>query len=78
MNGAGRALAASRGWGRWIAQDIDRALVVLLSNHADDDKIRYTELAPALRHHGLTIERTVDVPHDLDLFHDDKTPAFDR
>ncbi|GAA4264322.1 integrase [Dactylosporangium darangshiense] len=75
---AGRALAASRGWGRWVAKDVDRALVVLLSNHTGDEKIRFTELAPALRHHGLTIERTVDVLTDLDLFHDDKTPAFDR
>jgi site-specific recombinase XerD len=75
---AGRVFAASRGWGRWVARDVDRALVVLLSNHAGDDKIRYTELAPALRHHGLAIERTVEVLTDLGLFHDDKTPAFDK
>jgi hypothetical protein len=75
---ASRASAASRGWGRWVARDVDRALVVLLSNHAGDDKIRYTELTPALRHHGLTIERTVEVLTDLGLFHDDKTPAFDK
>ncbi|GAA2332817.1 integrase [Dactylosporangium salmoneum] len=72
-----RTLAASRGWSRWVAKDVDRALVILLSSHTGDDKIRFTELAPALRHHGLTIERTIDVLDLVDLFHDDKSPAFD-
>src|SRR2546421_890044 len=72
-----RTLAASRGWSHWVAKDVDRALVILLSNHTGDDKIRFTELAPTLRHRGLTIERTIDVLDRVELFHDDKPPAFD-
>ncbi|MGI5185435.1 integrase [Dactylosporangium sp. CA-152071] len=72
-----QALAASRGWSRWVAKDVDRALVILLSGHNGDDRLRYTELAPALRLRGLTIERTIDVLDRAGLFHDDKPAAFD-
>lgn len=74
---AAQAMAAARGWSRWVAKDVDRALVILLSNHTGDDKICFTELAPALRRHGLTIERTIDVLDRADLFDDDKPSAFD-
>src|SRR5579859_4059839 len=72
-----QALAASRGWSRWVAKDVDRALVILLSNHTGDDKIRFTELAPALRQRGLTIERTIDVLDRAELLDNDKPSAFD-
>lgn len=70
-------LAQSRGWGYWVKKDVNRALVIALSNHTGDDKIRFTELAPALRHRGLTISRTIDVLEQLELFDNDKTPAFE-
>jgi integrase len=70
-------LAQSRGWGHWVKKDVDRALVIALSNHTGNDKIRFTELAPALRHRGLTISRTIDVLEQLELFDNNKTPAFE-
>lgn len=70
-------LAQSRGWGCWMKKDVNQALVIALSGHTGDDKIRFTELAPALRHRGLTMSRTVDVLQQLDLFDNNKTPAFE-
>ena len=71
------ALAQARGWGTWVKKDVGRALVIALSGHTGNDKIRFTELAPVLRHRGLTISRTLDVLGQLDLFDNDKTPAFE-
>ena len=70
-------LGESRGWGHWVAREVDRALVILLSNHSTGDKICFTELAPTLRRRGLSAERTVDVLEHLQLFDDDRTPTFD-
>jgi site-specific recombinase XerD len=74
---AARMLAESRGWSHWVAHDVDRALVVVLSNHTNGDTIRFTELAPALRRRGLSAERTIDVLDHLQLFDDDRISAFE-
>jgi hypothetical protein len=37
---AARAAGEARGWTRWVANDVDRALVILLSSHAGGDTIR--------------------------------------
>jgi hypothetical protein len=79
-----RGIGEARGWTQWVANDVDRALVILLSSHttdsADDgsiDKVRFSELFPVLRRYGLSAERTVEVLADLDLFDDDRAPAFE-
>jgi site-specific recombinase XerD len=80
-----RAIGETRGWTQWVAGDVDRALVILLSSHttdntADDgsiDKVRFSELFPVLRRYGLSAERTIEVLADLDLFDDDRAPAFE-
>ncbi|WP_218163741.1 tyrosine-type recombinase/integrase [Actinomadura madurae] len=41
------------------------------------DKIRYSELFPKLRHHGLSAERTCEVLALLDLLDDDRVSAFE-
>jgi len=72
-----RAIGEARGWSRRVAGEVDRGLVILLSGHADGDKIRYSELFPALRAYGISVERTVEVLGELGLFHDDRVPAFE-
>ncbi len=72
------ALAEARGWTRRVISDVDRALVVLLSTHTADDMIRFSELFPALRHHGLSVGRTMEVLARIGLLDDDRVPAFDR
>ncbi|MEV4251323.1 hypothetical protein AB0J63_49060 [Streptosporangium canum] len=75
---AASTLAEARGWTRWIATDVDRALVMLLSTHTPGDTIRFSELFPTLRHHGLSVERTVEVLAHIGLLNDDRIPAFDH
>ncbi|MGQ4272164.1 hypothetical protein [Nocardiopsis changdeensis] len=72
-----RVFGETRGWSRWVAKDVDRALVILLSLHQPEDRIRFSELAPALLAHGLSAERTIEVLEHLDLFEDDRTPTLD-
>jgi len=48
-----RKLGEAHGWTRWVAGDVDRALVILLSHHIQGETIRYSELFPALRARGL-------------------------
>lgn len=74
---AAQTIGEVRGWSHWVASDVDRALVILLSTHTDGDKIRYSELFPALRAYGLSVERTVEVLGELDLVDDDRVPAFE-
>ncbi|MCW2932780.1 MAG: hypothetical protein JWM19_3742 [Actinomycetia bacterium] len=72
-----QATGEARGWTRWVARDVDRALVILLSGHADGDEVRYSEMFPALRPHGLSVGRTTEVLTALGVFRDDRVPAFD-
>jgi hypothetical protein len=74
---AARALGEARGWGHWLAREVDRALVIALSGHAAGDTVRLSELAPVLRRRGLAVERTAQVLDHLGLLDDDRTPAFE-
>ena len=74
---AARALGEARGWSHWLAKDVDRALVILLSGHPAGDTIRFSELAPALRHRGLGVERAAEILDHLGLLDDDRVPAFE-
>ncbi|MBB5781719.1 hypothetical protein [Nonomuraea jabiensis] len=49
---------------------------MLLSTHTSGDMIRFSELFPKLRHHGLSVGRTVEVLARIDLLDDDRVPAF--
>lgn len=73
-----RRLGEARGWTKWVVSDVDRALVILLSQHIEGETIRYSELLPALRAHGLNAKRTVEVIDRIGLFEDDREPSFDR
>jgi hypothetical protein len=70
---AAQALAEARGWSRDLAKHVDQGLVVLLSSHVGEDKVRFTELAPAVRHRG----RIAEVLDQLGLLDDDRVPAFE-
>ena len=72
-----QALGETRGWSRWLAGEVDRALVILLSGHVNGDKIRFSELFPVLRGKGLGVERTVEILDQLGVFDDDRVPAFE-
>ncbi|MCY0932568.1 hypothetical protein OTB20_41960 [Streptomyces sp. H27-H1] len=73
-----RTLGEARGWTRWTASDVDRALVIVLSGHVEGEVIRYSEIFPALRGRGLSVGHTAEVLGRLGLFADDRVPAVDR
>jgi integrase len=60
-----------------VSSDVDRALVILLSSHTRNDKIRYSELFPVLRRYGLSAGRTSEVLDQLGLLDDDRVSAFE-
>jgi len=72
-----QAVGEARGWTRWVASDVDRALVILLSGHADGDEVRYSEMFPALRARGLSAGRTAEILAELGVFRDDRVPVFE-
>jgi integrase len=74
---AATLIAEAHGWTLGVQADVDRALVILLSGHADGDTIRFSELFPALRRHNLSAERTIEVLQREDLFDDDRTSSFE-
>ena len=75
---AAQAIGEARGWTRWVASDVDRGLVILLSGHeGQGDKVRYSEMFPALRAHGISAERTAEILSKLGLLRDNRVPAFE-
>ena len=73
---AAESIAEARGWTAHVSSEVDRALVVLLSGHVDGDVIRYSELFPALRARGLSVNRTVEVLTAIGVFDDDRPSVF--
>lgn len=69
--------AEARGWSEEMVDDVDRALAVVLSGHAETDTVRYSELIPALRQRGLRIGRAAEILEAAGLLTDDRIPAFD-
>ncbi len=63
----------ARGWSHALIAGVDQALVVVLSGHTGDEKIRYSELISAVRHRG----RVADILKELELLDDDRVLAFD-
>ncbi|WP_331744387.1 hypothetical protein OG762_49905 (plasmid) [Streptomyces sp. NBC_01136] len=71
------AIGEAYGWTRWVAREVDRALVILLSEHQTGDKISYSQMSDGLRHFGLTTKRTAEILDQLDLLNDDRVPVFE-
>jgi integrase len=65
------------GWTVRVAADVDRALVILLSGHTSGEKVRYSQMFPALRAHGLSVRRTAQILNLVDLLDDDRPTQFD-
>lgn len=70
-------LGEARGWGRGIRFAVRRGLVILLSQHADGDVVRYTEMVPALRRLGISSERVADVLTEMGILVDDRRSSFE-
>ncbi|GAA2580046.1 hypothetical protein GCM10010399_07290 [Dactylosporangium fulvum] len=72
-----RGLAEARGWSHHLVDEIDDALVVLLSGHAPGDRLTYTEIGHVDRL-GYNVSRTAEVIAHLGLLDDDRVDTTDR
>ncbi|QCX82624.1 hypothetical protein C9F11_45320 (plasmid) [Streptomyces sp. YIM 121038] len=70
-------LGEARGWPRKTRLNIDQALVIVLTGHAEGDVVRYSEVFPVLRSRGLSIERTTEVLDHIGVFLDDRPSSFE-
>ncbi len=71
-----RELAEVRGWSHYLLEEVDDALLVLLSDYAPGDRLAYSQVAQVDRL-GLNVSRTAEVLQRLGVLDDDRTPAFD-
>lgn len=71
-----RAMGEARGWTRRVHTDVDRALVIVLSWLAPGEKVRYSDMFPALHARGISVERTVQALDHLGLLDDDRQSTF--
>jgi len=70
-------ISEARGWSKRLIECVDRALVIVLSDHALGDTVSYSELFPVIRRYKLSIARTVEVLDDVGIFHDDRIDSFE-
>jgi hypothetical protein len=67
----------ARGWRRGVRFAVQRALVLLLSQHAEGDVIRHSEMFPVLRTLGISCERVAEVLDEMGILVDDRRPSFE-
>lgn len=69
-------LGQAHGWNPKLVAELDRALVILLSGHAEGEPFRYSQLVDILHRYGVSIDRVAEVLDRADLLVDDRVPAF--
>lgn len=77
MRQIAQVLGQAQGWNTKLAAECDRALVVLLSGHPDDQPLRYSQLVDVLHRYGVSISRVAEVLSRGGLLDDDRVPAFE-
>ncbi|MCY0923928.1 hypothetical protein OS965_38345 [Streptomyces sp. H27-G5] len=70
-------LGEARGWPRKTLLNVEQALIIVLTGHAEGDTVRYSEIFPVLRARGLSVERTTEVLDHIGVFLDDQPLSFD-
>lgn len=70
-------MSQAHGWNAALVAELDRALVVVLSGHADDERLRYSQLIEVLHRYGVSISRVAEVLSRAGLLEDDRVPAFE-
>jgi integrase len=70
-------MAELNGWSTYLVEEVDLALLILLSDHADGDRIRYSQMLP-IDKRGANVCRTAEVLNTLGLLDDDRADGFAR
>lgn len=77
MRQIAHVMSQAQGWNTTLVAECDRALVILLSGHADDQPLRYSQLVDVLHRYGVSISRVAEVLSRGGLLDDDRVPAFE-
>jgi hypothetical protein len=77
MRQIAQVMSQAQGWNTTLVAELDRALVVLLSGHADDQRLRYSQLVDVLHRYGVSITRVAEVLSRGGLLEDDRVPPFE-
>ncbi|MGH8917538.1 MAG: hypothetical protein ACRD0H_04230, partial [Actinomycetes bacterium] len=77
MRQIAQVMSQAQGWNTTLVAECDRALVILLSGHADDQPLRYSQLVDVLHRYGVSISRVAEVLSRGGLLDDDRVPAFE-
>ena len=67
----------ARGWSRHVRFAVRRGLTIVLSGHAAGDRVRWSELFPAMRALDIGTERVAEVLQEMGVLIDDRRPAFE-
>jgi hypothetical protein len=70
-------LGEARGWSGGVRAGVARALIIVLSSHADGDVVFYSAMSCALRALQLSCERTAEVLDQMGILIDDRRPSFE-
>jgi hypothetical protein len=77
VRGLAQAMGQARGWNPQLTAELDRALVVVLSGHADGERLRRSELVGVLHRYGISVDRVAEVLAQAGLLDDDRVPALE-
>ena len=77
MRQMAQVMSQAQSWNTKLVAELNRALVVLLSGHADDQQLRYSQLVDVLHRYGVSITRVAEVLSRGGLLDDDRVPAFE-
>ncbi|MCA1707068.1 MAG: hypothetical protein LC808_28910 [Actinobacteria bacterium] len=72
-----QAMSQAHGWNTKLVAELDRALVILLSGHADGQRLQYSQLVGVLHRYGVSISRVAEVLSQAEMLADDRVPAFE-
>lgn len=77
VRGLAQVMGQARGWNPQLTAELDRALVIVLSGHADGERLRRSALVDVLHRYGISVDRVADVLAQAGLLDDDRVPAFE-
>jgi integrase len=70
-------LGEARGWSPRVRFGVPRGLIIALSQHAEGDTVRHSEIFPALRALDIPVGKVAEVLSEMGVFTDDRRPSFE-
>jgi integrase len=70
--------AETHGWDEAVLGAVNRALLMLLADHADGDTIDIADFAAVLRRRGDSVERVSEILAAMGILRDERRPGLER